>query len=176
MRHLELDFCQRGDTHRWFAIALLALAVVLGLKQLHLYAGAKQEIAQLEERVSRLNSRDIPATASSLPNSIVQEIRRANLVIERIAFPWDQLFRAFEAAGGERVALLAITPDPKSGGIEVSAEAGDLNAMLGYVKRLQGQPALSRVFLLTHKINHQHPQRPINFTVTASWLERTSGL
>ncbi len=98
MRHLELDFCQRGDTYRWFAIALLALAVVLGLKQLHLYAGAKQEIAQLEERVSRLNSRDTPATASPLPNSIVQEIRRANLVIERIAFPWDQLFRASTTA------------------------------------------------------------------------------
>jgi Tfp pilus assembly protein PilN len=175
MQHLELDYIPHTGTARWLGFGLLALAALVGAKQADLYVTAKRETAQLEARLARLESRENPATKAVLPESTVREIRRANDVIEQIALPWDRLFRAVESAAGEKVGLLGITPDQKSGTVEVGGEAADLNAMFDYVKRLQRQPSLTRVYLLNHKLNDQDPQHPIRFTVTASWIEKTSG-
>ena len=57
----------------------------------------------------------------------------------------------------------------------VAGEAADLGAMFDYVKRLQRQPSLARVYLLNQKLNDQDAQRPVRFTVTASWLEKKPG-
>lgn len=172
---LELDYLPHTGTARWLGIGLLVVAALVGAKQADAYVTAKREIAQLQARLSRFESRGGPATILALPEATVREIRRANDVIERIALPWDRLFRAVESAAGEKVALLGITPDQKSGTVEVSGEAADLNAMFDYVKRLQRQPSLTRVYLLNHKLNEQDPQHPIRFTVTASWMEKSPG-
>ena len=176
MRRLQLDYIPRPNSARWLAVGLLAVAALVGAKQADVYATARGEIAQLEARLARLESRDRPAAKTALPESTIREIRRANDVIEQIALPWDRVFRAVESAAGEKVGLLGITPDQKSGTLEVAGEAADLNAMFDYVKRLQRQPSLTRVYLLNHKLNDQDPQHPIRFTVTASWLEKTPGL
>ena len=172
MQHLQLDYVPRSGSARWFGIGLLAVAVLLGAKQADVYATAKREVTQLQARQERLESRDRPAAKAALPESTIKEIRRANDVIEQISLPWDRLFRAVESAAGEKVGLLGITPDQKSGTVEVGGEAADLNAMFDYVKRLQRQPSLTRVYLLNHKLNDQDPQHPIRFTVTASWMEK----
>lgn len=175
MQRLQLDYVPHAGTARWLGIALLVLAALVGAKQADVYTTAKRETAQLEARLSRLESRGKQTTTTALPESTLREIRRANDVIEQIALPWDRLFRAVESAAGEKVGLLGITPDQKSGTVEVGGEAADLNAMFDYVKRLQRQPTLTRVYLLNHKLNDQDPQHPIRFTVTASWMEKTPG-
>ncbi len=175
-RHLELDYLQQGAAGglRWGGIALLALAAVVGAKQADLYFSAKREVGELELRRSRLESRQGADVKMALPEATVREIQRANDVIEQIALPWDRLFRAVESAAGDKVGLLGITPDPKTGSVEVAGEAADLNAMFDYVKRLQRQPSLTGVYLLNNKLNDQDQQHPIRFTVTASWMEKAS--
>jgi Tfp pilus assembly protein PilN len=175
MQRLQLDYVPHAGTARWLGIALLVLAALVGAKQADVYITAKRETAQLEARLARLESRGKQTTTTALPESTLREIRRANDVIEQISLPWDRLFRAVESAAGEKVGLLGITPDQKSGTVEVGGEAADLNAMFDYVKRLQRQPTLTRVYLLNHKLNDQDPQHPIRFTVTASWMEKTPG-
>lgn len=175
MQRLELDYLRSPRSARWTGIALLAIAALVGAKQADVFATVKHEVAQSQARLERLEAREHPATKAALPESTVKEIRRANDVIEQIALPWDRLFRAVESAAGEKVGLLGITPDQKSGTVEVGGEAADLNAMLDYVKRLQRQPSLTRVYLLNHKLNDQDPQHPIRFTVTASWMEKKPG-
>lgn len=172
MQPLQLDYVPRSAGARWFGIGLLAIAVLAGAKQADVFATARHEVTQLQARLERLESRDRPTAKTALPESTVKEIRRANDVIEQISLPWDRLFRAVESAAGEKVGLLGITPDQKSGTVEVGGEAADLNAMFDYVKRLQRQPSLTRVYLLNHKLNDQDPQHPIRFTVTASWMEK----
>mgnify|MGYP001598041710 FL=1 len=81
-----------------------------------------------------------------------------------------------DAAANSKVALLGITPDQKGGTVEISGECADLQTMFDYVKRLDQQATLGRVYLLNHQINAQDPQRPVRFTVTASWLQPTSRL
>jgi len=175
MQRLDLDYVPHAGTPRWLGIGLLVLAVLVGAKQADAYMTARRETAQLEARLARLESRGKQTTLTALPESTVREIRSANDVIEQISLPWDRLFRAVESAAGEKVGLLGITPDQKSGTVEVGGEAADLNAMFDYVKRLQRQPSLTRVYLLNHKLNDQDPQHPIRFTVTASWMEKTPG-
>ena len=175
MQRLQLDYIAQAASTRWLAIGLLVLVALVGAKQADIYVTAKRETAQLQARVSRLEAHGGQTKNTPLPESMVREIRRANDVIEQIALPWDRLFRAVESAAGEKVALLGITPDQKSGTVEVGGEAADLNEMFDYVKRLQSQPSLTRVYLLNHKLNDQDPQHPIRFTVTASWMEKTSG-
>lgn len=174
MQRLELDYLRRPESARWTGIVLLAIAVLAAAKQADVFSTVEHEVAQSQARLERLEAREHPAKAA-LPESTVKEIRRANEVIEQIALPWDRLFRAVESAAGEKVGLLGITPDQKSGTVEVGGEAADLNAMFDYVKRLQRQPSLTRVYLLNHKLNDQDPQHPIRFTVTASWLEKKPG-
>ena len=171
--HVDLDYLPRGANGRWMGIALLAASALIGAKQADLYLSAKHEATELEARIDRLESHGQKVRTEVLPESTIREIRQANQVIDQIALPWDQLFGAVEAAAGEKVALLGITPDQKSGTVEVAGEAADLNAMFDYVKRLQRQPSLTRVYLLNHKLNDQDPQHPIRFTVSASWLEKT---
>ena len=174
MQPLQLDYIAHARSTRWVGIGLLVLAALAGAKQADVYLEARRETAQLEARMSRLDFSGGRIAKTALPESTIREIRRANDVIEQIALPWDRLFRAVESAAGEKVGLLGITPDPKSGTVEVGGEAADLNAMFDYVKRLQRQPSLTRVYLLNHKLNDQDPQHPIRFTVTASWMEKPS--
>ena len=175
MHRLDLEYMPRSGNARWLGIVVLVLAALAGAKQVDTYVTAKQEVTQLEARISRIESRSEQSRVPAMPDSTIREIRRANEVIEQIALPWDRLFRAVESAAGEKVALLGITPDQKSGTVEVAGEAADLGAMFDYVKRLQRQPSLARVYLLNQKLNDQDAQRPVRFTVTASWLEKKSG-
>ena len=99
------------------------------------------------------------------------QIRRANSVIEQIALPWDRLFRAVESAAVERVMVLGIAPDAKSGTVQINAETADAEAMFEYVRRLEQQPELANVYLLQHQFERQNVARPLQFLVTASWLE-----
>ena len=174
MRHLELDYLHQPGRTRRLGWVLLAAALLIAAKQADTYATAQREAAQMEAKLSRLESRGERTGKVTLSDATVREIHRANAVLDQIALPWDRLFRAVESAAGDKVGLLGITPDPKSGTAEVAGEAVDMNAMFDYVKQLQRQPYLTRVYLLNHKLNDQDPQHPIRFTVTASWFEKSA--
>jgi len=176
MSRLELDYAPSPRYGVWFGIVALAIAAIIGAKLEDIYMTAKRETANLEARITRNETRSHPRASPALPESVLREIHRANDVIEQIALPWDRLFRAVESAAGGKVALLSITPDQKAGIVEVAGEAADMDAMFDYVKRLQRQPSLSQVYLVNQKLNDQDPQRPIRFTITASWAEKTSAL
>ena len=171
---IDLDYAARGRPGRWFGIAALALAALAAAKLFDVHAESQREIAHLEARIDQFDRRGSTSAAYSprLDEATVQEIRNANRVIDQIALPWGRLFRALEAAATSRVALLGITPDQSDGTVELSGEAADLDAMFDYVKRLQRQPELNGVFLLNHQENAREAQRPLQFTVTASWIEK----
>jgi len=176
MRALELDFVAGGRRGRWLGIGLLAIAAVATAKLADMYAESQREVEQIEAHIAQIERRanGISLGAPKLADATIQEIRHANQVIDQIKLPWDRLFRAVESVANGRVALLGITPDQAGGTVELSAEAADLEAMFDYVKRLQRAPSLARVYLLNHQVNARDPLRPVRFTVTASWIEKTS--
>lgn len=176
MNRVDLDFNVRRASG-WLGIGLLVIVAIATAKMLHVYASSKHEAELLEARVAQLERRSgglderVPIADATL-----REILHANDVIDQIALPWERLFKAVEAAASNKVALLGITPDQKGGTVEISGECADLQTLFDYVKRLDQQASLGRVYLLNHQINAQDPQRPVRFTVTASWLQPTSRL
>lgn len=177
MNRIDLDFNAR-PTRRWLGIGLLFIVAIATAKMLHAYTSAKHEAELLETRVAQFERRPggFDEEQAPISEATLREIHHANDVIDQIALPWERLFKAVEAAANNKVALLGITPDQKGGSVEISGECADLQTMFDYVKRLDQQATLGRVYLLNHQINAQDPQRPVRFTVTASWLQPTSRL
>jgi Tfp pilus assembly protein PilN len=176
MRALDLDFVAGNRHGRWLGIGLLAIAAIATAKLADMYAESQREVEQIEARIASIERRanGISSDAPKLADATIQEIRHANQVIDQITLPWDRLFRAVESVANGRVALLGITPDQAGGTVALSAEAADIEAMFEYVKGLQRTPSLARVYLLNHQVNAKDPLRPVRFTVTASWMEKTS--
>jgi Tfp pilus assembly protein PilN len=70
------------------------------------------------------------------------------------------------------VALLQIESDVDKQHVKISAEARTLGAMLDYLRDLEGRSILSDVYLQSHQIQQQDPERPVRFVLTATWLAR----
>ena len=88
---------------------------------------------------------------------------------DRLAVPWESLFRALESTASDRISLSAIEPDPKSGSVLISGEANDFLATLDYVGRLERSGALNGAHLVKHELRPGEAQRPIVFSISASW-------
>jgi Fimbrial assembly protein (PilN) len=70
------------------------------------------------------------------------------------------------------VALLSIESDTDKGRMKISGEAKDLQAMLDYLRFLGTQPTLAEVYLQSHQVQQQDPQRPVRFVLSADWTAR----
>jgi hypothetical protein len=100
-----------------------------------------------------------------------EELAAAAETVRRISLSWDGLFAALEAAASDKVALLAIEPDPKTQTVLISGEGKDYAAALAYVAELRRAGALSRVHLVRHEQRRDDPHKSIAFSVAASWSE-----
>jgi len=173
MRAVKLDFLQPASRSSGGGV-LLAAGVVAVFVVLSFYGDLNSEARQLESQAAKLErrARGLAPVATRVDASLQQEIRRANEVIDQLALPWDAMFRSVEGAATDRVALLGIAPDAKSGMVQISAEASDAQAMFDYVRRLGQQGEVSQVYLLQHQRERQSTVWPIRFQVSASWIPR----
>ena len=174
VRAVQLDFLQAADRHSGLGAVLLAAGVVAAFVVLSFHADLKSETQQLESRAAKLErrARGLAPIAQPVDASLQQEIRRVNEVIDQLALPWDRLFSSVEGAATDKVVLLDIAPDAKSGMVQISAGAADAETMFDYVRRLEQQRELSKVYLLQHQRERQNTVWPIRFLVSASWLPR----
>lgn len=175
MRALRLDYQRRNRPAPWLGAALLvsaaaALAVTLDrYRDVEDQADAWQARAEAAERLVARAAAPRAGRAGPPSRELVSEVRHANEIVRQLALPWDGLFEAVESCDCGEVALLALDPDPKKAVVRIGAEARTLDAMLGYVAHLERQPALREVFLQSHQIRHQDPDRPVRFVVLAAW-------
>ena len=172
---LDLDFRTNRRWGRWIEIALLATVMAVGTELLTVFLRTQTQVERLESRKSSSDSmKQTRAISEPLTEVTIREADRINAIIDKLTVPWDKLFRALETTPRERVALLSLTPDQRAGTALVAGEAADLGAMFSYIDRLQKQPTLASVYLLSQKFEEQDIQHPIRFTVTASWLDHDS--
>ena len=130
----------------------------------------KAGIQAKEEKLARLNrSTELHLVRVSSTPPSAEELDFAADTIRRLATPWNALFHALEGAQSKDVTLLAVEPDSDSGSVIVTGSARDYASTLGYVSALAAQPALRRVRLQKYETTSAEPQRPLSFTISASW-------
>jgi Tfp pilus assembly protein PilN len=99
-----------------------------------------------------------------------KQIDAANGVIRRLNLPWDELFSTLEASVGDDVVLIDVAPDPEARTVGIVAEARHPQAMLEYAQRLAGNALLKNVFIQSHQVVTQDPQKPVRFTIAGQWV------
>jgi Tfp pilus assembly protein PilN len=172
MRDLALDFQPRRP-----GLLPLILLLVGAVLCADAWLEASQQNAQLADlesrqeqakrRADRLTraSREAAQREAALPAEQGKALQQA---VGAIRIDWEALYRHIDQATQEEVSLLAITPNVAAKSLQISGEARNLQAALGFVESLR-RPPLSQVNLLSHKIKADDPQRPVSFEIAATW-------
>jgi hypothetical protein len=162
MKRIDLDFVA-SKRSPWAGRVLLVLAVAFSADVALSYRQAQSALETAAALASRSEAR-VPQRRAS-----AEEVAQVRDTLARLSLPWDKLFGALESASSERVALLAVEPDTKTGTVVISGDSKDYLAALSYVLELSHNDALSKVQLVRHELKASDPQRPVAFTVTARW-------
>jgi hypothetical protein len=172
MPRLELDFRRARRRAPWAGWTLLALALFLMADLAHTYHAARETSAGAEARLAKIG-RPLDGARPGLRvrAATPEEITAARDTYQRLAMPWNQLFGALESAATERVTLVAVEPDAKTGTVRISGEGKDYPAVLDYVVQLRAAPTLAGAHLVKHELRQDGPQPSVAFSVAATWGE-----
>jgi len=175
MRGLSLDF-HRSACPAWLGAGLLAsglgAAALIGLQHRQLASETVLAEARLRAQGPAVRRKVYAPVAGGDVQRVALELKVARDVALQLGMPWDELFRSVEAADAPTVALLGIESTADRQRIQISAEAKNLDAMLRYLKDLEGRALFSDVYLNNHQIQQQDPQHPVRFMLSATWLVR----
>jgi len=174
MKRLSLEFASRVGPPQWAGWTLLAVSVAFGAHLGWSYTRLRDRIANEETRLAVLRARGLARnfTQVSMQPPGPEELAFARKTIRQLSIPWNGLFAALESTRSSGVGLLSLEPDPNTGTVTITGEAKDYLAMLSYVSNLANQSALENVHLVQHDTDLKDPRLPIDFTISAVWLDR----
>lgn len=139
-------------------------------------AGLERQVAQLQHRLARQTSGGkARADQQADERATAADLRQAAVVSERLSLPWDGLLHGIERAAtrrGRDVALLSIRPDAHRRVVKITGEARDFEAMVAYANLLAQDASMDDVYIESHQIQQQDPQRPVRFELAAHWRVR----
>src|SRR2546426_4885421 len=171
---LELDYLRRTRRPARISWLLLAIALAFAADVGSSYVKTRMEIEARTAKLARLSGarpeRDAAAATPAGPMS-KEEFGAAQDTILRLSMPWDNVFRALEAARSDDVALLSIEPDAGSGSLSIAGEARSYPAALTYVAWLSHEKTLKNVRLARHEIDRNDARQRVAFTISADWKE-----
>jgi len=91
-----------------------------------------------------------PAGTPQRSKGLAERVRFYNSLLEASAFSWTGLLNELEAALPEGVGLTEVRPDQQLNRVQLQGEAQTLEALTGFVRRLEERPLFTRAFLLRH--------------------------
>ena len=168
LKRLDIDFARGARRSRWAGHALLAVAVAAAAHAGASYIELARSVRDAEAKLARLSPGKRPAPPAQ---ASTEELAAARDAVQRLTLPWGALFGALESASSDRVALLAIEPDPRAGTVTISGDSKDYLAALTYVLNLSRAEALTRVQLVRHETKSDDPRASVSFAVSAAWSE-----
>ncbi|MCI0372623.1 MAG: PilN domain-containing protein [candidate division NC10 bacterium] len=133
-------------------LLLLVGTVVHGV----LLSRSRTHLASLEETwTARAAERERAggggaAAPPEASRGLAQRVRFYNSLLEASAFSWTGLLNELEAALPQGVGVADVRPNQQLTGVQLQGEARTLEALTGFVRRLEERPLFTRVFLLRH--------------------------
>lgn len=175
MAMLRLDY-QQNLPFPWAGPALLALTLMALILTAAYYVELSGKAVSWEDRLEQIERRQGRASPAgraggSEVGDMALEVKHANEVLRQLTLPWDELFKAVETAAGKEVALLAMEPNAEKHVVKISGEARDLAALLKYITQLEEQEVFGQVYLQSHQVQQQDPDKPVRFSLLAVWRE-----
>lgn len=167
MQPIHVDFCRTRKAPRWIAPLLMLVALGFAGDVGVSFFKVLQQVKRNEVALARLDPRSYKPARNASP----EEIAAAKETVQRLAMPWDSLFRALESAANDQVALLGIQPDPKTGTVLISGDSKDYLAVLTYVLNLSRSDALQKVQLARHEMK-QDQAKVVGFSISATWAAK----
>ena len=168
MKRLEIDFVGRRRS-AWAGRVLLAVAVAFAGDVAWSYRQAQDTLHAAEALAAARSAPRAAAVPESAAPATPEELAQVRETVARLTLPWEKLFGAIEGAANDKVAVLAVEPDSRSGTVTISGDSKDYLAALSYVLNLRQSDALRQVQLVRHEVKANDPQRAVAFTVTAHW-------
>ena len=94
-----------------------------------------------------------------------EEVKIVETVLRQLALPWGRIIEAVEDAVTPDVAILQMHPDAQQRLLRLGAEARTQEAMLQYLRQLAASKTLTEIHVVSHQVQSEDSQRPIQFTV-----------
>ncbi|WP_152555742.1 PilN domain-containing protein [Ferriphaselus sp. R-1] len=170
MPRLHLDYQHSARPFPRLGVAVLALSLLalplVGMYYSHLserLSGWEDSLEQLERSSKRLLHQVQRGGDTTLELDQLHEVTRLTAV------PWDALFLAVERTVEDDIALLGLDPDPARHEVKIHGEARNYAAMLDFIHRLEQQPEFGGVYLQSHQLELDDPERPMSFALLAQW-------
>jgi hypothetical protein len=178
MCKLHLDYQRGMQFFRWMGVLLLVMSLVTLIATSVYYRDLSDRLALMEHKVvqmKRTAQRPLPYGRSGehMAAGLAIEVKHANEVLRQLSMPWDGLFHTVESAGGKDVALLALEPDTEKRLLKISGEAKNIAAMLDYIRKLEKRDLFGTVYLQSHHVQMQDPEKPVRFVLLAIWRVRS---
>jgi hypothetical protein len=176
MSELRLDY-QRDSLFPWAGAALLALAIVALILTGTYYLKLSDQAASWEAKVERIQGNGAShglagRSTEHVSVELAQEVNNANEVLRQLSVPWEDLFQAVEFSGGNKVTLLALEPDIENQQVKIGGEAKNFTELMNYITRLQEQSVFGSVYLQNHQVQLQNRDKPVRFSLLATWREK----
>jgi len=145
---------------------MLAAAIAVAGVLFERHRDARLGLERIEARQGMLTERR-PVRAAPRER-LEEEAKSAEAVLRQLALPWGAIIETVEDAATDDVAILQLQPDAQAGQLRLGAEARTQDAMIEYVHKLVAAKALADVHIVSHQVQTDDPQRPIQFTLQAS--------
>lgn len=152
------------------AVLLLLSIVVLSLTGGYYYRLAMKaaELEASQNKLERAASRRAGGMHRDA-REVMQEVKHANEVLRNLSLPWGNLFQAVESSTGQDVTLLGMEPDIEKHVVRIECEARNITAMLNYIRRLEQRQEFGSIYLQSHRIQDEDPEKPVQFSLFAAW-------
>lgn len=168
---LQLDFVAPRRRPRLVGIVVLAGALGLAGHLLWQFQITQGRLQTLEASASLLGAPRPQRVQGGVErrSHLEGEMKSAQATVRQLALPWPQLIDALERAAMTEVAVLQVQPDAQSRLLRVTANARGEELMLEYLRRLGATGGFAEVHLLSHQVREDHPGRPVQFSVQATF-------
>jgi hypothetical protein len=148
-------------------MGVLALSLAVAAHVFITYRDSQSELARLEAAANVASPERRPVRA--VPKErLDEETKSAEAVVRELTLPWAPLLRSLEEAATRDVAILQLQPDAHLRVVKLTAEARSQEAMFAYLRRLAAAKNLGDTHLVSHQVQRDDPQRPIQLSVQAA--------
>ena len=171
VKALHIEFSGARTAYPWWSVALFAIGAATCMSAVWRISALNLVETRATADVTRARAtiaarRPPPAPVVTAADSRIDAI---NVAISDLNLPWQTLFSSLEQVKPKNVALLGLEPNPGKHVLRIFAETKQAEDMLEFVRLIRQQPQFTDAVLVKHEVYMQDPNRPLRFSVEASW-------